>query len=294
MKRHSQRLCNNGMALVAALMVVAVAATLVAGLFVQQARLGRQVLGSLQARQAGWILQGGTDWARAILREDARQSTVDHLGELWATPLSNVPVTLANGSSAVLQGRIDDAQSRFNLSALANDGVVQAPALAALEALLEAVQLSRALGAPLAQAIAQHSAGAPGWRNADQLASSMGITPANWARLAPYVVILPQQAPVNVNTAEAPVLAAVFADLSLAQAQILVARRNEAYFRDDADLANRLPGVDLSKRRTDISFNSSYFFVSGKVTLESAIFGSRVLIYRDAGQTRVAWEQEIS
>jgi hypothetical protein len=37
--------------------------------------------------QSAWVLTGALDWARLILREDARSGGADHLGEPWAVPL---------------------------------------------------------------------------------------------------------------------------------------------------------------------------------------------------------------
>ena len=48
-----------------------------------------QVEAAERARtQSAWILSGALDWARLILREDARNGGTDHLGEPWAVPLA--------------------------------------------------------------------------------------------------------------------------------------------------------------------------------------------------------------
>src|SRR5205809_7922539 len=61
--------------------------------------------------QAQILVQTGTDWACAVLNDDRRLSSVDHLGEPWAMRLPPVPVD--NGE---LVGQIDDQQGLFNLN----------------------------------------------------------------------------------------------------------------------------------------------------------------------------------
>ena len=71
-----------------ALLVLTLIATLASSMVWQQWR-SIQVEGAERARtQAAWILSGSLDWARLILREDARSGGADHLGEPWAVPLA--------------------------------------------------------------------------------------------------------------------------------------------------------------------------------------------------------------
>lgn len=73
--------------------------------------------------QAREVAVASIDWARAILREDARVSSTDHLAEPWAVPLAdtrlgeNLQPKSGNvdDNEASVAGRIDDAQGRFNL-----------------------------------------------------------------------------------------------------------------------------------------------------------------------------------
>ena len=68
--------------------VVALIATLASSMLWQQWR-AIQVEAAERARtQSAWILSGALDWARLILREDARNGGTDHLGEPWAVPLA--------------------------------------------------------------------------------------------------------------------------------------------------------------------------------------------------------------
>lgn len=149
-----------GAALLMAMVTVALVATLAAGMTWQQWR-AVQVESAERARlQAAWILTGALDWARLILREDARadssgsasQPPHDHLGEPWATPLEEARLStflaadpsnnVGGGPEAFLAGRIQDAQARYNLRNLVSDEQQLVSAeVAALERLCDLVEL---------------------------------------------------------------------------------------------------------------------------------------------------------
>jgi general secretion pathway protein K len=147
---------QRGAALLLAMMIVALVATLAAGMVWQQWR-AIQVEAAERARsQSAWMLNGALDWSRLILREDARADASgrsqrpahDHLGEPWATPLAEARLSTflaadrdnntEGGPDAFLSGSITDAQSRYNLRNLvAEDGKLVPKELATLTRLCE-------------------------------------------------------------------------------------------------------------------------------------------------------------
>ena len=82
---------QRGAALLLAMLTVTLVATLASAALWQQWRSTEVEQAERQRVQAGWILTGALDWARLILREDARSNqnsgNADHLGEPWALPL---------------------------------------------------------------------------------------------------------------------------------------------------------------------------------------------------------------
>ncbi|MDM7456560.1 MAG: type II secretion system protein GspK, partial [Tepidimonas sp.] len=76
-----------GAALLVALMLMALVATLAAGAWSLQWRAWHVERTERDRAQAAWLLTGALDWARLILREDGRASRTDHLAEPWAVPL---------------------------------------------------------------------------------------------------------------------------------------------------------------------------------------------------------------
>ena len=89
MKRQSHS--SRGAALLTAMLTVSLVAMLAAGAAWQQWRTVEVESTERQHAQAQWLLLGALDWARVILREDARSGNpdapTDHLAEPWAIPL---------------------------------------------------------------------------------------------------------------------------------------------------------------------------------------------------------------
>ena len=237
---HRQR----GAALLVALIIVTLVVTLAASMVWQQWR-AVQVEAAERARtQSLWILQGALDWARLILREDARSGRPTALTEPWATPLAEARLSTflaadkdnnaEDGPEAFLSGSITDAQARFNLTNLLDPGgkVAQAD-LEALERLCQTIGVSESVASRIATGLrdAQAAGGSPGSGTAPLRPRSLaqltwlGVDAATIASLEPYVTLLPRRTPVNANTAPREVLAAVIKGLDLATAERLVQMR---------------------------------------------------------------------
>ena len=121
-----------GAALLTAMILVTVVATLAAGMLWQQWRALQVEAAERTQTQAQWLLQGAMDWSRMILREDARSGGTDHLNEPWAAPLAEARLStflaadrqMSEGMpDAFLSGRIEDAQARYNLRNLIQQGI---------------------------------------------------------------------------------------------------------------------------------------------------------------------------
>jgi general secretion pathway protein K len=104
------------------------------------------------------------------------------------------------------------------------------------------------------------------------------------ARLRPFVVVLPTQTVLNVNTASAEVMAATIPGLSLSGAQALAARRETVFFRNtgDVQLALQAAGIAFNSNAPPYGVDTSYFIVHGNIQHERAALRRTTLIYRDA------------
>lgn len=308
--KHHQR----GAALLMAMLTVTLVATLAAASLWQQWRSVEVEAAERQRVQSTWVLTGALDWARLILREDARSGSTDHLAEPWAVPLqeSRLSTFLAADRNntggidsdeqvdAFLSGQITDMQSRLNITNLVQDGKISDVSLAAFNRLfellnlppLELTLLSTQLQLVLDTRNAKNTdANVPLLpRNALQL-GWLGLSPGTVAALQPFVTVLPVRTSVNINTASAQVLVASVPNLSLAQAQKLVTARASKYFRSTAD-ANAIlnqPTIVFTEGEHGVATN--YFEVLGRLRMGATTVLERSLVSRDGINVRTLWRE---
>ena len=306
--RQSQR----GAALLLAMLILTLVTTLAAGMVWQQWR-AVQVEAAERARtQAAWVLAGALDWARLILREDARNNVTDprdHLGEPWAVPLAEARLSsfLAadrdnnssaepDGVEAFLAGSITDAQARWNLRRLINaQGEIDASQLRVLQRLCERAGLPADVADRIA--LAMRRAFAPalvGAASAVPLSDSaiapqrlaelawLGIDAAAIRSLEAWVTLLPGvDTRVNVNTAPAEVIAAAVEGMSLTNAQRLVQERQRTPLKDLSTPPGRtyFP-ADAQTNLDGVGVSSRYFIVQGRLRLGDRVLEERSLVER--------------
>jgi len=126
--KQSQR----GVAAVTAILVAAIAAASAAYLLAQQSSTLNQAALVSGRAQADAFARAGIDWARGILAEDGKRTSIDALSEPWAQPIAGLPV-----ERAVVSGVISDAQGRFNLNNLVREGKRSDADIAIFRRLLE-------------------------------------------------------------------------------------------------------------------------------------------------------------
>lgn len=289
---------QRGAALITAMLIAALAAVMVSGMFWSQWSAIAREQTAREQTQARWILRGSIDWARLILREDANTSTADYLGEPWSVPLAEARLSTflaARGQDSAglpdawLEGRIEDAQSRFNLRDLAPAGTVDPQALLAFQRLCAALQLPSGVATDIANGVAaSNPVGAASQSNVANLPlplqqlqdlARLGTTVADaLPRLAPVVTLLPQATPVNANTASPVVLAAVLG-VDADAAQALVEARKRAYFRNLGDITSALPqGTTVNPQLVSVA--TGYFEAIARVRIDKLEYAERALIQR--------------
>ena len=304
---------HTGAALLTAMLTVALVATLASAALWQQWR-GLEIETAERARlQSQWILNGALDWARLILREDARAGGADHLAEPWAVPLeearlstflasSNSPVDALDTSTTLsqtfLSGDITDLQSRMNIRNLVDGSKVSDTALAAFTRLFKKLQLPTTELTLLAENLRFALDTSPENRNAGlaplmpQRVSQLvwlGLSAKSVAMLSPYITLLPVPTPVNLNTADATVLAAVIPRLDPAQAQRLVALRDGRHFKALNDAAAALG--EPQDRLTDAqhSVSSQFFEIHGQLRLDKVVVQQHSVVQRQGLEVKALW-----
>lgn len=305
-KRPLQR--QRGAALLAAMLTVALVATLAAGALWQQWRTIEVESAERQRAQARWLLTGALDWARVILREDARagnaNASTDHLAEPWAVPLQEARLSsflssLPDGSSDVedanlaqqvfLSGQISDLQGRLNVNNLLQGDKIDSTALAAFERLFDTLgvpQQQLLLLTQGLQAAQRQSEGAPLMPQRVSQLAWLGLSAATLATLEPHISLLPGSTPVNVNTATTQVLYASVPGLSMSSAQRLVEQRASTHW-------SSVEAFEKAAGRTNLesthSVSTRFFQVLGRLRMPQTTLLERSLVQRDESNLKVLW-----
>ena len=315
---------QRGAAVLLALFVATLATLIVSALFYRQFVLLRTIENQQLMTQSRLLLRGALDWGRAILREDANRSSYDGLAEPWAQPLAETRLdqlgeTSALASQATIAGSMEDAQSRYNLRNLVENGQVLEPEVEALRrlcALLQIPEQTADLIAARMQAALPAAPPADGSGSTtdstttekprpiplmlpEDLIAIPGVSAEAAQRLGPYIVVLDERTPINANTARPEVIAARVAGLSLSDARALVAERERiSYFNNVGEVRTRLGAKANGVQDADISTASRFFFVRGEVKLDRAVTRMEALVRRGVpGQgiqpVNVLWVREI-
>jgi len=281
---------QRGVAIVLAMSVVALATLAATAMTVSQSTWAREIELITSRSQALLLLQAGTDWSRAILKDDRRGSIVDHHGEAWALRLPST--TVDNGT---VKGYIEDQQGKFNLNNLLKNRQMDPAQQRYFKRLLSLLSLPESLADTLTDTLenrlANESEENARLLHADELAGIAGYDTAIRAQLRPFVTVLPKRTAINANTASAEVLSAVIDGLSLEDARYLTTQRERSYFRHLPDFLNRLP-AGLTVPSDSISISSHYFLVNIQATMENAqVRGSTLLARDDSGWPRILWQK---
>lgn len=297
---------QQGAALLTAMLTVTLVATYAATSLWQQSR-GLEVEAAERARsQQAWVLIGALDWARLILREDARTSQIDHLSEPWALPLQESRLSsflsLDSGEAeqadeVYLSGQISDLQARLNVANLVLDGRISEPDLQAWQRLYTRLHLPEPELATFAQNLLQASTPAQATASARLPPQRvehllwLGLSPQSLAILKPYITLLPVRTPLNLNTASAEVIHASLPGLDMAQAQRLVEVRTSAAFRSVVD-GLRDTGVRPERLSAGaFGISSRFFEIQGRLRLGSTTVRELSLVERQDQDVRVLWRQ---
>ena len=121
----------------------------------------------------------------------------------------------------------------------------------------------------------------------------LGIDPESLRLLEPYVVLLPEKAWVNVNTASREVLAAAIKGLDLATAERIVQARQRTPLKSIADLQALAPGLP-SATFDGSMVGSDFFEVRGRLRLGDVVLEQRSLVQRRGLEVVVLQRERVS
>jgi general secretion pathway protein K len=310
--KHTAHSSQRGAALLAAMLTVALVATFAAGALWQQWKSIEVEGAERQRTQARWLLTGALDWARVILREDARAGDInfptDHLAEPWAVPLQEARLSsflsaLPDGTGAsvddsklaqqvLLSGQISDLQGRLNVTNLLQGEQLDAASVIAFQRLFDALGLPPAQLSLLTQGLVaaqRKNEASPLMPQRVSQLTWFGLTPQTLSILSPHITLLPTRTPINVNTASMQVLYASVPGMSLSDAQRLVQQRERQHWATlDAFQKALGRSVNLSDA---FSVNTKFFEVTGRLRMPQTLLQERSLVQREMQDLKVLWRE---
>jgi general secretion pathway protein K len=282
---------QRGVALLVALLVVALAAVLIAGLLDRGELALARTRNALRGEQAEAYSQALEAYAADVLIKDADEGGDDANTDIWAAPLPPQPVP-----GGLILATMRDLNGCFNLNNLAGADTtwermfgrlldargVDRELTKAVEQWLGADRSSDVTDAYyLAQPVPYRSAQRL-FVHVSELRLVRGVSGDVYARLAPYVCALPPGTAINVNTASVPVLQTL-GDIPAAEAERLW-QNGQAHW--SGEFWNAWTGIAVDPAVRDRAYagtTSHYFLARGDVTLDGIPFTFYSLIQRGAG-----------
>ena len=281
-RNQSLGLGQQGVAIVTVLLILAIiAVTSVSYLQRQQVT----VVASSQLLHRGQVrahLTGVELWVSQILRQDQQDSDTDHLQEPWAGVL---PV--ATVEQGQLMGQLVDLQGRYNLNNLRYGQPDQMIHVQYLQGLLVQLGLDPELAWPLLDWVDNNGETQQGqlledsiymqgpspYRSANQPLTDVSELNLihNWtttelAVLSPLIITLPEPTRININTTEPQLIAALSDQISLVQAEALLAQQTtQSWPNPDAFIDSLTQsGINLEsedrQRITTLTSTQSHYF----------------------------------
>jgi general secretion pathway protein K len=267
-----------GAALIVALLLTALGAAVAAQLIQPLAGWLAREYTSRDTQASYTLADAAATWSLTVLAGDARISTIDHYGELWAIALPPTQV-----ESGTIEGRITDLQSRFNLNSVAANGVRSEANVAIAKSFFARAGVPIMLAERLAEALDKDEITATGQSESqaygaklrnekiDTLADLVdigGFTAAHIEALAPLVTVLPEASTINVNTASLDALAIALPGVGDEQWSKALAARQSKPFANVNELAALLgaavPEVAFSVDTQFFEMNAAISFVITK------------------------------
>lgn len=282
---HPER--QRGAAIVAALLVVMLAATIATYLLAQQSEALTRMERTNERVQLGLYAQPTIDWARDELMTSLRRSpNVVHTGQTWAQQLMAQQIENATAS-----GLIRDAQSRFNLNNLVDkDGKQRELDLLTFKKLLKTLDIDESLAQNIADWIdkddetSDASSAENGYYftqptpyraanrplvHVEELYRVKGMDAKIMRRLSPFVIALPIpqseiRTRINVNTASSEVLQAVYRDSPKSAIDELIQMRDVPI--TDLESLATIKQLKRETARDLVSINSRFFETTFSIT----------------------------
>lgn len=302
---------QRGIAIITALLVVMLAATVASYLLAQQAEALTRVERATERAQLGLHATTTLEWARSALVVQQKNSTYVALSQPWAQGLVARPI-----DTAVATGLLRDAQSKFNINNLVGaDGKRRETDIEAFSRLLKILKLDPNLATAIVDWIDRDDdVSTPGgaennyyWSQAgygaanrpitqvEELLRVKGIDHATLRKLSPFITALPtvngERTRININTTSVELLEALFADVP-AEQLLETIRVRELPFIDAKDITERRKQLPAAIVEMFLDTKSRYFEAALAITGQHSQIRQAALLQLQAGgagAASIAW-----
>lgn len=308
---------QRGVALLIALVIMAIAATLAIGMAWDISLDQHRTANLIQGDQAMEYALGAEAWAEQILRRDMQNPQQQsgttgnsvNLTQDWAMQLPPLPV-----EGGTVTGHMQDLQGLFNLNSLVG-AATQSVAFVQFQRLLTALNLDSGIANAVLDWVntgeQPHLPGGakdetysrlqPPYYTAERPMTSIselllvnGVTPDVYRKLEPYVCALPLTSnnsttnpnpvsSINVNTAPPVVLMSLASNLDLGTAAALAQNLATHPIENQSDIATLWPQLtNNQKAPSNAVITSNYFRLTVRVQIGSAHLTLYSLLYRNS------------
>jgi general secretion pathway protein K len=313
---------QRGVAIITALLIVAIATTISISISTRLQLDVRRTGNMIAGDQAYLYTLAAESWSKRILKQDRKDSEIDHLGEDWAIELPPLPV-----EGGYIQGRLTDLQSCFNINSLLDTsadtstgtgtGTDTSLARTRFERLLTNLKIDKAgaqtiidwIDSDLQTTIPDGAEDvyymnlAQPYRTANtplQSISELRLIkgfedPVVYATVLPHVCAFGVNTPININTATTEVLRSLADDLTDSDIEQIIEQRNETAFNNIGEFTSSSNLKEKIGSTEGLSVDTEYFMLQTESTIGQVRVLGYSIIHRsiDGNTTVIARSQGV-
>ena len=296
MKTYSSQ---RGIALLTAILVLTLAVIAATSISANHHLSIRRTENIVFGSQVWSYLHGGEAWAKVVLARDIDDDNdYDHISEAWATELPALPLP-----GGYISGKIEDEQSKINVNNLILGEEVDILTRKRLETLFALREQDPTLVQaiidwidPNVEAIPPNGAEDDYYtgleypyltanqpmQHISELRLVRGITQEIYDDISPFLTALPSGTAVNINTAEADVLASIVPDLGIDNARNLVDEREAEAFDSVQEFITHPLLQGLTIELQALSTESSFFTLSSEIKVGNSFIRNKSVLNRSS------------
>lgn len=287
---------QQGVALLTAMLIASVATILAVQMMSSQQLSIRHTSTLLYQDQAYLYALGVEDWASGVLSTDIKANQHDGNGDSWTKALPKTGVT-----GGFVEGTIEDMQGRFNINNLVIEGEHVPEAVEQFKRLLVFLKLDESV----AQAVTDwldadmepqfpngaeddhYSRLSPPYRSANRPMSDIselrlvkGVDDKMYKTLQPHIAALPEQTPVNINSASVAVLMSLGENLNEESIKVFAKETKETPITSLEELEDDPLFEEVDTEEEIIGISSAFFRSSARVSVAESRLHLQSLLHR--------------